>query len=272
MPQDTFEQILQTTRKFFKSSTLVILLFLIFTQFINLKFHVKVIPEVISVGVAFVCIFYLWIAELIDMSNLQEANLKLIKAQEALKVSHVETVLALVLSQEAKDSYTYGHSERVKQFSIMIAREMDLPQDEIEMIARGAKLHDIGKIGIKDDILFCAGGLTEEQLGIVRSHPLKGVMILDPLKFLDREKLIVRHHHERFDGSGYPDRLKGEEIPLGARIVGVADALDAMKSQRLYRRALTKEEIIQQFQKNAGTQFDPKIVDVLVKNIDHFYA
>ena len=259
-------------RNFFKYSTLGILIILLMAQCGGALFSIRVIPEAISLGVAFICIMYLWLTERKDIEFLKEANLKLLRAQEDLKASHVDTILALVLSQESKDSYTYGHSERVKRFSILLANMLGLSKGEIETIARGAKLHDIGKIGLKDDVLFSKEQLTSEQFDVIKTHPVKGVTILDPLKFLEREKLIVRHHHERFDGSGYPDSLKGESIPLGARIVCVADAFDAMRSQRLYNNPLPKEEIVKRFTEKSGIQFDPKIVDVFVRNINRFYA
>ena len=259
-------------RNFFKLSTLVILFLLIISQFFGAIIQHKIVPEALSIGIAFVCILYLWIAEQIDISRLHQTNIQLLKARDDLRVSHVETILSLVLSQEAKDAYTYGHSERVKQCSMVLARELGLSPDEVEIIARGAKLHDIGKIGIRDDVLFCDGDLTKEQYDIIKTHPVKGVAIIEPLKFLAREKLIIRHHHEKCDGTGYPDGLKKQNIPLGARIVCVADAFDAMKTRRPYKQPLSKKDIVHEFEKNMGIQFDPKVAEVLIKNIDRFYG
>ncbi|MFA5059494.1 MAG: HD-GYP domain-containing protein [Candidatus Omnitrophota bacterium] len=272
MPQGDLKEFLFKQRNFFKLSTLIILFLLIIIQFFGLILQSRIFPEALSVVIAFICIIYLWLAEQKDIERLQRSNIGLLAAQEELKTSHIDTVMALVLSQEAKDHYTYGHSERVRQYSVIIAQELKLPEHQVMTIARGAKLHDIGKIGIKDEILFSDGKLTSEQYDVIKTHPLKGVAILEPLKFLEREKLIVRHHHERYDGAGYPDKLKGEEIPLEARIVGVADAFDAMRSRRRYRSDLSKEEIIMQLVSNSGTQFDPKVVDVFVRNIDRFYV
>ena len=255
-------------RDFFKYSTLIILLILLFFQVVHLIFKLTIIPEVISLTAAFICVFYLWLTSQKDMQILQVVNLDLLRAHEALRESHINTILSLILIQESKDSYTYGHSERVKKVSVFLAQKLGLSKQEIEVIGRGAKLHDIGKIGIQDEILFTTEHLTPEQFEIMKSHTFKGVTILNPLKFLNEEKLIVRHHHERYDGNGYPDKLKGEAIPLGARIVCVADAFDAMRSKRNYRNSLTKEEAVHRLQANANIQFDPKIVDVLVKNID----
>jgi len=188
-----------------------------------------------------------------------------------LKESEIDTIMSLVLSQEAKDRYTHGHSGRVTRYSVEIAKELGLPQEEIEVINKAGKLHDIGKIGIRDEILFYKGRLNKEQYDIIKTHPIKGVDIVEPLKFLKKEKKIIRHHHEHYDGGGYPDGLKAEKIPLGARIMAVADAFDAMKSTRPYKKPFSKEEIISEFKNNSGTQFDPKIVDIFLKIIDRFY-
>ncbi|HOW35487.1 MAG TPA: HD-GYP domain-containing protein [Candidatus Omnitrophota bacterium] len=269
--QNSAVEFLLGQRNFFKLSTLIILMLLLLAQYAATIFKVSIIPESISLMVACICVIYMWLAERKDVAVLQETNIKLFRAQENLKNSHVETILSLVLSQEAKDSYTYGHSERVKQYAMMLAKELNLTEKETELIARAAKLHDIGKIGIKDEILFSHNKLTPAQYQEIKSHPLKGVAILEPLKFLQREKVIVKHHHERFDGTGYPDGLKGEAIPLGARIICVADAFDAMRTSRPYAKALSKEEVIRELAFNAGAQFDPKISETLIRSIDRFY-
>ena len=266
------EELLLTARKFFKYNTLGILFALIVAQCFDAFFKIKIIPPIISISVAFICIFYLWLAARKDIETLEEINLDLIRARDDLRMSHVDTILSLVLSQEAKDAYTYGHSERVKHYSMLIAQRMGLPPEEAEVIGRGAKLHDIGKIGIRDDVLFSDDKLTDEQFNIIKSHPLKGVTILEPLRFLKREMLIVRNHHERYDGKGYPDGLKGEEIPLSARIVCVADTFDAMRTKRLYREPLTKDKIVAQFKNNSGTQFDPKVVNAFIEIIDTLFS
>ncbi len=258
----------------FKFYTLFVLFILLSFQFVQVvyKLDFKIVPDTFSITIAFICVCYLWLAELLDRGKLQNINLELMLTQNMLKESHVDTIMALVLSQEAKDRYTYGHSERVTKYSIAIAREMGLMEDEIEVIERAGKLHDIGKIGISDEVLFHEGSLDEEKMNIIRTHPAKGVNILDPLKFLDREKAIVRHHHERYDGKGYPDGLKGEQIPAGARIMSVADAFDAMRSSRPYKQNLSKAEIISELLNNSGTQFDPKVVNIFLKIMDRFYA
>ncbi|MDP2938585.1 MAG: HD-GYP domain-containing protein [Candidatus Omnitrophota bacterium] len=256
----------------FKLYTLFILFLLIFFQFLSMVYKFKIVPDAFSISIAFICICYLWLAEMSDRNQLQTINLELMLTQNLIKESHVDTIMALVLSQEAKDRYTYGHSERVTKYSVAIAREMGLMELDIEIIERSGKLHDIGKIGISDDVLFAEGNLDEEKMNIIRTHPAKGVNILEPLKFLDREKDIIRHHHERYDGKGYPDGIKGEQISIGARIMAVADAFDAMRSNRPYKQNLSKAEIISELLNNSGTQFDPKIVNTFLKIMDRFYA
>jgi HD-GYP domain-containing protein (c-di-GMP phosphodiesterase class II) len=260
-------------RDFFKMSTLIILFLLISFQLIGLLYSLefKIVPDAVSFSIAFVCILYLWIVEIIDRERLMKMNLELIVTQSILKESQINTIMSLGLSQEAKDRYTQGHSERVTKYSVELAKEMGLSEDEIETIKRASKLHDIGKIGISDDILFSKDLLTEEQYNILKYHPIKSVNILDPLKFLDKEKKIIRHHHERYDGTGYPDRLKGNNIPLGSRIIAIADAFDAMKSERPYKDSLSKKEIVAELIKNTGTQFDPKVSKVFLRIIDRFF-
>lgn len=179
--------------------------------------------------------------------------------------------MSLALSQEAKDRFTSGHSERVTIYSTEIAKELGLNNAEVEVINRAAKLHDVGKIGIRDSILFSEEKLTDEQYNIIKTHPQKGIDIIEPLNFLEKEKEIIVHHHERYDGRGYPHGLKAQEIPLGARIMAVADSFDAMKSTRPYKKPLNKENIIRELKDNSGTQFDPTIVEVFLKIIERFY-
>ncbi len=238
-------------RNFFKMSTLCIMFLLIVFQFISIKYSpaTKIIPDNIAVAVALICIFYLWISEQRDKEKLSRMNLELMLAHNTLKESQIDIIMSLGLSQEAKDYYTQGHSKRVTKYAVAIAEELKLEDEEIDIIKRAGKLHDIGKIGISDDILLSKNKLSEEEYQIIKSHPLKSANILDPLKFLDREKDIIKHHHERYDGKGYPDGLKTEKIPLGSRILSLADAFDAMKSERPYKKPLSKEEIIAEIKK-----------------------
>ncbi|MFC1704304.1 HD-GYP domain-containing protein [Candidatus Omnitrophota bacterium] len=261
-------------RNVFKTFTLLILVLMLFFQFLAFRYHftTKIVPDGVSFFIIFICVFYLWITERIDREKLSRMYLELILAQTTLKEAQIDIIMSLGLSQEAKDYYTQGHSKRVTKYAVDIARELGLDKEEIDVIQRAGKLHDIGKIGISDGILLSKEKLTDEEYIIIKSHPLKSASILDPLKFLDREKQIIRHHHERFDGAGYPDGLAGEKIPLGARIIALADSFDAMKSERPYKEPFTKEDIIAEVKKNSGAQFDPKVVEAFLKIIDRFFV
>lgn len=175
-----------------------------------------------------------------------------------------EIVDALATTLEAKNAYTCGHSGRVAELSLALAKGMGLSMAEQELIHIGGHLHDIGKIGIPDAILNKPGKLTEIEFSIIRQHPDIGSKIVSKVKALRSIDCIVRHHHERFDGTGYPDRLYGKAISLGARIVAVADAFDAMSNIRTYRSALSLRQVMDEMWRCRGSQFDPDIVDVLM--------
>ena len=174
-------------------------------------------------------------------------------------------VRSLIQVLEARDTYTKGHSETVANIAVKIAIRMDLPRDEIKVFKKMALLHDIGKVGICDRILNKATKLTDEEWQKIKEHPVLGESILKPVLKNERFLEVIRNHHERYDGNGYPDALKGEAISIYAAIAGVADAYHAMTSDRSYRKALTKEEAIAELQKNSGTQFNPKVVDILIE-------
>jgi response regulator RpfG family c-di-GMP phosphodiesterase len=176
----------------------------------------------------------------------------------------VNTITAFVNAIESKDRYLKGHSARVSLYSGEIAAVMGYPMDEILTVCRGGILHDLGKLTILDPILSKSGQLSAEEYLLVKDHVEIGFRILKPLGFLDRESLAVRHHHERWDGKGYPDRLAGEDIPLIARIVTTADAFDAMTSDRSYRKALAVEVATAEIERGAGTQFDPRIAEAFL--------
>ncbi len=181
-----------------------------------------------------------------------------------MEKTYVETVSALATAVEARDKYTRGHSKRVTEFSTEIARRMNRPEWFVKDVEAAALLHDIGKIGMPDHILHNKGPLPPDGLQFVLGHPIGGEVILKPVGSLARLCPIVRHHHERFDGEGYPDRLKGEDIPIAARIISVADCFDAMISARAYKPTRTREEAIKELIRCKGTQFDPQCVDVFV--------
>jgi putative two-component system response regulator len=206
------------------------------------------------------------------LSDLQMRNQELVVAfrnlDEAKKEnerSYIQTVQSLAVALEAKDRYTAGHSQRVARFATLIARAMGLPKDEVEVVAQVALLHDIGKIGMLDSILNKPSNLTPEERELVKSHPVIGAQILAPVKTFERHVVGIRYHHEMFDGSGYPDKLKGEEIPVTARIVSLADAFDAMTSTRPYRIGLPLAFAMQEMIKMRGRQFCPMAVDAFIR-------
>lgn len=181
---------------------------------------------------------------------------------------YFSTVQALAKAIEVKDPYTRGHSERVTTYALMIAEAMGLDEREKQKLKYAATLHDIGKIGIAGRVLNKPGALTEEEYTHVKTHPILGDSIVEPVEFLQEPRPIILHHHERYDGKGYPDGLKGEDIPLSARILSVADAFEAMRSDRPYRKALPLEEARRELVRNAGTQFDPRVVEVFLELLD----
>jgi putative nucleotidyltransferase with HDIG domain len=187
------------------------------------------------------------------------------QAMEDLEHSYDVTLEALGDALDLKDSETEGHSKRVTAYTIALARAMGISPVEIKIIARGAFLHDIGKMAIPDEILRKPGKLTPEEEGIMRDHCTRGYNILRKIPFLSEAAAIVYTHQEHYDGGGYPSRLRGNEIPIGARIFAIADALDAITSDRPYRKARTFDAARHEILRCAGTQFDPAVVEVYLK-------
>ena len=179
-----------------------------------------------------------------------------------LKVATLRTMRALAISLETKDRYTSGHSLRVLDYSLRLARKFGLRRDELAILDCGARLHDVGKIGIAEEILLKRDPLSKRELDVIKEHPVIGEKIIAALNFPKPVGEIVRSHHESFDGSGYPDALRGEEIPLLTRIMRVADAYDAMTSVRPYRRAMSPREASDRVRGGAGSAFDPVVVEV----------
>lgn len=185
-------------------------------------------------------------------------------AVEQLRSGLTEPILTLTAALEARDGYTLGHGERVAAMSVLVGEHLRLPGPRLRGLAAGALLHDVGKIGIPDAILHKAGRLTEEEFGVIREHPGRGWEILRFTFGSDVESMVIRHHHEKWDGSGYPDGLIGESIPFEARIAAVADVYDALRSNRSYRVPMTPEEAAAVIQKDAGSHFDPRCVDAFL--------
>jgi len=177
----------------------------------------------------------------------------------------VESITALANAIDARDPYTRGHSQRVTEYSLRICKHLPLSQEEIDYIQYAALLHDIGKIHIRDDILHKPGKLSESEFEEMQKHPAYGAKIMEPVKRFRTILPYMFHHHEKYTGKGYPYHLKGEEIPLAARIIAVADSFDAMTSDRPYRKGFSQEEAIMELERNAGTQFDPMIVEIFIK-------
>lgn len=175
------------------------------------------------------------------------------------------TLYAFVKAIEVRDPYTQQHSNRVTEIAIAIGKEMGCTSEELDILNFAGHLHDIGKIGIRDAILLKPSTYTEEERNIIKEHSLIGASIIGQLGLLESEKQIIKHHHERFDGTGYPDGLKEKEIPLLARILSVADVYDAVSSDRAYRKKMEKNETIKLIKEGRGTQFDPDVVDAFFK-------
>jgi putative nucleotidyltransferase with HDIG domain len=192
-------------------------------------------------------------------------------AMADLERSYDITLQALGDALDLKDAETEGHSRRVTAFTIAIARAMGLPREQVAIIARGAFLHDIGKMAIPDNILRKPGKLDERETTVMQEHCYHGYQMLKKIPFLDEATEIVYSHQERYDGTGYPRRLKGNEIPLGARIFSIADTLDAITSDRPYRPARSLTAARKEIQEWAGRQFDPEVVQVFQKMPDEIF-
>jgi len=202
--------------------------------------------------------------------RIEDSTSNLSRLYEDLRTTYMRTIRVLAQAIDARDHYTHSHSENVSRYAGIISNQLKLPTKDIELIRQACELHDLGKIGIEDSILLKTSKLTPLEWEQIKRHPTIGAQILEPLTFLNGVVDLVRQHHEHYDGSGYPEGRKGEDILLGARIIHVADAYEAMRSARSYRTIpLTKDAAILEIKRNSGTQFDPKIVEVFLEVVDN---
>ncbi len=190
---------------------------------------------------------------------------KVAEQAKKIRTSFLSAITSLAFALEAKDKYTSGHSQRVADISTAMARELGLPSEDIERIRLAGLVHDIGKIGVRESVLNKPGRLTDEEFQHVQDHPEIGEHILAPIADDEEILRMVRNHHERYDGTGYPDALKKEQIPLGARILTVSDAYEAMTSERPYRSKMSDEDACEEIKRVRGTQFDPEIADAFLR-------
>ena len=200
-----------------------------------------------------------------QMNIIKQINEELADSKELLEKSYLESIEVLRRTVEVKDVYTRGHSDRVSEYSLLIGEKLNLPPEQMKTLKIGALFHDIGKIGIPDAILLKTDKLTDDEYSEIKNHPAIGAHILSNASIFADIIPIVKHHHERYDGKGYPARLAGEDIPYLARIVAVADTFDAMTSRRSYRQALDFDYRTNEIERCKGTQFDPAIADVFLE-------
>ncbi|MBE5820054.1 MAG: HD domain-containing protein [Clostridiales bacterium] len=206
-----------------------------------------------------------------QMKTIKDMNVELADTYKKLEDAYLGSIEALRYTVEAKDSYTRGHSDRVSEYSVLIGKALNIPEENLKTLKLGGLFHDIGKIGVPDHILLKDTRLTDDEYSEIKNHPAIGAHILSGATIFNDIVPIVKHHHEKFDGNGYPGKLKGEEIPYLARIASVADAFDAMTSRRNYRDALNVDFVKNEFKNNAGTQFDPDVTNAFLNILDNNY-
>ena len=199
-----------------------------------------------------------------QMHEIKRINEELSASNEKLEQAYLDMIQTLRYTVEAKDLYTRGHSDRVSEYSVLIGEKLGLSEDELKTLRIGGLFHDIGKIGIPDKILLKTEKLTDDEYSEIKNHPSIGAHILGASSVFNNIIPIVKHHHERYDGRGYPSGLNGEEIPYMARIAALADTFDAMTSKRSYRNALELNVVVQEIERCKGTQFDPQISDIFL--------
>ena len=225
----------------------------------------------IFIGIGMLVLFFVnlvrTISQVRDLERTRQQQ-EIRKRRKQMETMSLQMIQTLVTTIEAKDEYTRGHSHRVAEYSALIAKELGWKQKDIFHLRNAAHLHDIGNIGIPDAILNKPARLTDEEYAVIKEHTIIGAEILKNITLVKHVVEVARSHHECYDGTGYPDGRKGEEIPIEARIIAVADSYDAMRSRRIYRNMLKPEAIYEQFQKNRGVQFDPEITDTFFRLLD----
>ena len=225
----------------------------------------------IFIGIGMLVLFFVnlvrTISQVRDLERTRQQQ-EIRKRRKQMETMSLQMIQTLVTTIEAKDEYTRGHSHRVAEYSALIAKELGWKQKDIFHLRNTAHLHDIGNIGIPDAILNKPARLTDEEYAVIKEHTIIGAEILKNITLVKHVVEVARSHHECYDGTGYPDGRKGEEIPIEARIIAVADSYDAMRSRRIYRNTLKPEAIYEQFQKNRGVQFDPEITDTFLRLLD----
>lgn len=199
-----------------------------------------------------------------QMNEIKNINTELTDTYEKLEQSYLESIETLRHTVEAKDIYTRGHSDRVAEYSVLIGKKLGLPESDIQTLHLGGLFHDIGKIGVPDNILQKNSELTDDEYSQIKQHPNIGVHILSHATIFKKILPIVEHHHEKFNGSGYPSQLAGDNIPYLARIASIADSFDAMTSRRSYRDSLPMDTVISEFERCRGTQFDPELTNLFL--------
>ncbi len=211
------------------------------------------------------------IKSIAQMNQIKSINNKLSDTYEKLEQAYLESIQTLRYTVEAKDKYTRGHSDRVSEYAVLLGKYLGLSDVDLDTLKVGGLFHDIGKIGVPDAIIQKEGKLDDNEYSQIKQHPNIGVHILSHAKIFQNILPIVEHHHERYDGNGYPSKLAGENIPYLARVTAVVDSFDAMNSKRAYRNSLPLDVIISEFEKCKGSQFDPKIADVFLDILRNHY-
>lgn len=211
------------------------------------------------------------IKSIAQMNEIKKINSQLSDTYDKLENAYLESIQTLRYTVEAKDPYTRGHSDRVSEYSVLIGKKLNLSDDDLKILQLGGLFHDIGKIGVPDAILQKNAKLTDDEYSEIKNHPSIGVHILSTATIFKDIIPIVKHHHEKFDGTGYPSRLAGNDIPYLARIAAIADSFDAMTSKRVYRDSLSLDTVISEFNRCRGSQFDPDLTDVFLDILENHF-